>query len=310
VQAHAATGGEAQEWARAMLGSVGRGGNAQARRARLPDAAAGQRALESVVCMRVHREAAATSASLPRIGAWHADQHVCGTQHARRARAFPGDARPRIAATRTAGSMSDVRPLACAQAQGALLHSCCVSCIGGSAPLVVRPSALTRRAPHARRPGGADGRRAGRARWRPGAAPRPRRPLRAAGARAQAVRDEILNIMHRNHISEKKGSWMEEWHQKLHNNTTPDDVAICAAYIAFLEAGGDARAYWGVLSEHGAPRLSRAPCYSSLLSDRLLVFPCLWVVGLAACYCCRWARGERAAMGREQRSTGKAEGPW
>jgi len=124
------------------------------------------------------------------------------------------------------------------------------------------------------------------------------------------VRDEILNIMHRNHISEKKGSWMEEWHQKLHNNTTPDDVAICAAYIAFLEAGGDARAYWGVLSEHGAPRLSRAPCYSSLLSDRLLVFPCLWVVGLAACYCCRWARGERAAMGREQRSTGKAEGPW
>lgn len=32
-QAHAATGGEAQEWARAMLGTVGRGGNAQARAA-------------------------------------------------------------------------------------------------------------------------------------------------------------------------------------------------------------------------------------------------------------------------------------
>jgi alpha-glucan,water dikinase len=28
---------------------------------------------------------------------------------------------------------------------------------------------------------------------------------------------------------------MEEWHQKLHNNTTPDDVPICSAYIAFLE---------------------------------------------------------------------------
>lgn len=28
---------------------------------------------------------------------------------------------------------------------------------------------------------------------------------------------------------------MEEWHQKLHNNTTPDDVPICQAYIAFLE---------------------------------------------------------------------------
>jgi len=35
VQAHAATGGEAQEWARAMLGTVGRGGNAQARPAHL-----------------------------------------------------------------------------------------------------------------------------------------------------------------------------------------------------------------------------------------------------------------------------------
>ena len=33
----------------------------------------------------------------------------------------------------------------------------------------------------------------------------------------QAVRDEILNIMHRNKIKEVKGTWMEEWHQKLHN---------------------------------------------------------------------------------------------
>jgi alpha-glucan,water dikinase len=39
----------------------------------------------------------------------------------------------------------------------------------------------------------------------------------------------------RNHIPEKKGTWMEEWHQKLHNNTTPDDVPICSAYITFLE---------------------------------------------------------------------------
>jgi hypothetical protein len=31
---------------------------------------------------------------------------------------------------------------------------------------------------------------------------------------------------------------MEEWHQKLHNNTTPDDVPICSAYIAFLEVRG------------------------------------------------------------------------
>jgi alpha-glucan,water dikinase len=45
----------------------------------------------------------------------------------------------------------------------------------------------------------------------------------------------LLPFTCRNHIPEKKGTWMEEWHQKLHNNTTPDDVPICSAYIAFLE---------------------------------------------------------------------------
>lgn len=37
------------------------------------------------------------------------------------------------------------------------------------------------------------------------------------GGNAQAVRDEILNVMHRNKISEVKGTWMEEFHQKLYN---------------------------------------------------------------------------------------------
>lgn len=67
----------------------------------------------------------------------------------------------------------------------------------------------------------------------------------------QAVRDEILNIMHRNNIGEKRGTWMEDWHQKLHNNTTPDDVAICEAFIAFLKSNGDNGTYWGVLSDAG-----------------------------------------------------------
>ena len=29
------------------------------------------------------------------------------------------------------------------------------------------------------------------------------------GGNAQAIRDEILHIMHRNHIGEKRGTWME-----------------------------------------------------------------------------------------------------
>ena len=71
------------------------------------------------------------------------------------------------------------------------------------------------------------------------------------GGDGQRIRDEILHIMHRNHIPETKGLWMEQWHQKLHNNTTPDDVPICEAYIAFLEANGNKEAYWRVLSDAG-----------------------------------------------------------
>ena len=71
------------------------------------------------------------------------------------------------------------------------------------------------------------------------------------------MRDEILNIMHRNNIGEKRGTWMEDWHQKLHNNTTPDDVAICEAFIAFLKSSGDNGAYWSVLSDAGKYPLSR-----------------------------------------------------
>ena len=76
------------------------------------------------------------------------------------------------------------------------------------------------------------------------------------GGNAQAVRDEILNIMHRNNIKEQNGTWMEQWHQKLHNNTTPDDIGICEAYVAFLKADGDNGVYWRVLSDHGAQALT------------------------------------------------------
>lgn len=74
------------------------------------------------------------------------------------------------------------------------------------------------------------------------------------GGDGQRIRDEILHIMHRNGIPELKGTWMEEWHQKLHNNTTPDDVPICQAYIAFLESNGNLGAYWRTLSDNGVTR--------------------------------------------------------
>jgi hypothetical protein len=58
---------------------------------------------------------------------------------------------------------------------------------------------------------------------------------------------------------------MEEWHQKLHNNTTPDDVPICEAYVAFLRGDGDNGAYWRVLSDAGVTRNRCAPCLCNLL---------------------------------------------
>jgi len=74
------------------------------------------------------------------------------------------------------------------------------------------------------------------------------------GGEGQRVRDEILHIMHRNNLKETSGSFVEEWHQKLHNNTTPDDVVICTAYLAFLKSNGDLGRFYQTLEAGGVPR--------------------------------------------------------
>ena len=74
------------------------------------------------------------------------------------------------------------------------------------------------------------------------------------GGEGQRIRDEILNIMHRHHINEAAGHFMEEWHQKLHNNTTPDDVVICEAYLEFLRTDGQAERFYEVLAAGGVTR--------------------------------------------------------
>lgn len=45
----------------------------------------------------------------------------------------------------------------------------------------------------------------------------------------QRIRDEILVVQQKNNA---KGGMLEEWHQKLHNNTSPDDVVICQVRAA------------------------------------------------------------------------------
>ena len=48
--------------------------------------------------------------------------------------------------------------------------------------------------------------------------------------------------------------FLEEWHQKLHNNTTPDDIVICEAYLAFVYSNGDLGQFYDTLSRGGVSR--------------------------------------------------------
>jgi len=70
------------------------------------------------------------------------------------------------------------------------------------------------------------------------------------GSSGQKIRDEILEVMHSHSIKEIHGTYYEQWHQKLHNNTTPEDIGICRAIIAFFQSNGDMGRYWSVLLEH------------------------------------------------------------
>lgn len=74
------------------------------------------------------------------------------------------------------------------------------------------------------------------------------------GGEGQQIRDEILNIMHRRHIKETSGHFLEEWHQKLHNNTTPDDIVICEAFLEFLRNNGNQDAFYKTLEAGGVTR--------------------------------------------------------
>jgi alpha-glucan,water dikinase len=74
------------------------------------------------------------------------------------------------------------------------------------------------------------------------------------GGEGQRIRDEILEIMHRYGIREVSEIFMEQWHQKMHNNTTPDDVVICEAYLAFLRSNGDTHTFYRRLEEGGVTR--------------------------------------------------------
>lgn len=74
-----------------------------------------------------------------------------------------------------------------------------------------------------------------------------------SGDLGQRIRDDILVILRHNR-EWKHGSMMEQWHQKLHNNTSPDDVVICDALLAFWRGNGDMSAYWHVILSNSVTR--------------------------------------------------------
>jgi len=89
-----------------------------------------------------------------------------------------------------------------------------------------------------------------------------------AGDLGQAIRDDILAIL-RHHRPWKRGSLMEEWHQKLHNNTTADDVVIGRAFLAGWAApprdGDRVAAFWAAIAAGGLSR-ARLAAYEQPLT--------------------------------------------
>jgi len=88
----------------------------------------------------------------------------------------------------------------------------------------------------------------------------------------QAVRDEILSIMSRHQLKKRKGDFIEQWHQKLHNNTTPDDIYICEAYIDFLRSDGDLRSFYGHLENRNISR-ERLQTFERPILQEPIFFP-------------------------------------
>lgn len=79
--------------------------------------------------------------------------------------------------------------------------------------------------------------------------------LPRGGGDGDAIRMGILNLMRSNGIKEGhrpgiEDAFIAQWHQKLHSNTTRDDIAIGEAYLHFLHGPGNWDDFWWHLWEH------------------------------------------------------------
>eukprot|EP00882_Tetradesmus_deserticola_P013501 GHRQ01014333.1.p2 GENE.GHRQ01014333.1~~GHRQ01014333.1.p2 ORF type:complete len:240 (+),score=111.68 GHRQ01014333.1:1275-1994(+) len=81
------------------------------------------------------------------------------------------------------------------------------------------------------------------------------RKLSRGGGNGDEIRMGILNIMRDHGIKEgSRGGldepFLEQWHQKLHQATSPEDVIIAEAYLAFLHSANHDD-WWRVLADNG-----------------------------------------------------------
>ncbi|XP_065880881.1 alpha-glucan water dikinase 2 isoform X2 [Euphorbia lathyris] len=84
------------------------------------------------------------------------------------------------------------------------------------------------------------------------------------GDLGQKIRDEILLIQRNNNC---KTDMMEEWHQKLHNNSSPDDVIICEALLNYVRCGFKSDVYWQTLNAKGLTKEKLASYDRPIVSE-------------------------------------------
>ncbi|KAI9097467.1 hypothetical protein K1719_025238 [Acacia pycnantha] len=85
-----------------------------------------------------------------------------------------------------------------------------------------------------------------------------------SGDVGQRIRDEIL-LIQRNY--DCGTGMMEEWHQKLHNNSSPDDIIICEALINYARCGFRINVYWETLNAKGLTREKLASYDRPIVSE-------------------------------------------
>jgi hypothetical protein len=83
--------------------------------------------------------------------------------------------------------------------------------------------------------------------------------LPRGGGNGDDIRLGILQLMRENGIKEGHRPGIEDpfiaqWHQKLHSNTTVDDIYICEAYLHFLHTGNWDDFWTHLWDNHGLSR--------------------------------------------------------